>query len=77
MFACFDAVRLYTYSSYSSLFFEHHKRILFCDWVLEYCSVFSFEGVHVTMHSYFTWAWPGLELASHSAVVLCQVNKQC
>ena len=42
---------------YSSLFFEHYNRILLCDWVLELCSVFSFEGVHVTMHSYFTWAW--------------------
>ena len=43
---------------YSSLFFENHNRILLCDWVLEHCSVCSFEGVHVTMHSYFGWAWP-------------------
>jgi len=43
---------------YSSLFFEHYNRILLCDWVLELCSVCLFEGVHVTMDSYFTWAWP-------------------
>jgi len=43
---------------YSSLFFEHYNRILLCDRVLGHCSVCSFEGVHVTMHSYFTWAWP-------------------
>jgi len=43
---------------YSSLCFEHHNRISLCDWVLEHCSVFAFEGVHVTMHSYFTWPWP-------------------
>ena len=41
---------------YSSLFFEHQNRILLCDGVLGHCSVCSFEGVHVTMHSYFTWA---------------------
>ena len=38
--------------SYSSLLFEHYNSILLCDWVLEHCSVCSFEGVHVTMHSY-------------------------
>jgi len=27
------------------------------------CSVCSFEGVHVTMHSHFTLAWPVAELA--------------
>jgi len=43
---------------YSSVFFEHYNRILLCDWVLEKSSVFSFGGVHVTMHSYFTWPWP-------------------
>jgi len=43
---------------YSSLFFKDCNRILHCDWVLEHCSVCSFEGVHVTMHSYFTWPWP-------------------
>jgi len=43
---------------YSSLFFEQYNRILLCDWVLENCGVFSFEDVHVTMHSYFTWPWP-------------------
>ena len=43
---------------YSSLFFEHYNRILLCDWMLGYCSVCSVEGVHVTMPSYFTWAWP-------------------
>jgi len=43
---------------YSSLFFEHYNRLLLCDWVLEHSSVCSFEGVHVTSHSYFTWAWP-------------------
>ena len=51
MVACFDAVRLL----YSSLFFEHYNRISLCGWVLEHRSVCSFEGVHVTMHSYFTW----------------------
>jgi len=51
MVACFDAVRLL----HSSLFFEYCNRILLCDWVLGHRSVYSFEGVHVTMHSYFTW----------------------
>jgi len=41
---------------YSSFFFEHYNRILLCDLVLGHFSVCSFEGVHVTMHSYFTWA---------------------
>jgi len=40
---------------YASLFFEHYNRILLCDLVLGHCSVCSFEGVHVTIHSYFTW----------------------
>jgi len=40
---------------YSALFFEHYNRILLCDWVLDHCSVSPFEGVYVTMHSYFTW----------------------
>jgi len=55
MVACFDAVTLL----YSCFFFEHYNRILLCelcDWVLGHCSVCSFEGMHVTMHSYFTWA---------------------
>jgi len=43
---------------YSSLFFGHYNRILLCEWVLEHCSVCSFEGAHVTMHSYFIWPWP-------------------
>jgi len=30
---------------YSSLFFEHCKRILLCDWLLGHCSACSFEGV--------------------------------
>jgi len=71
MVARFDAVRLFIFS----LFFEHYNRILLCDWVLGHCSVYSFEGVHVTMHSYFAWACPVWEWASHSAVVLHQVNK--
>ena len=41
---------------YSSLFFEQYNRILLCDCVLEHCSVCSFEGVRVKMHSYFTCA---------------------
>ena len=60
---------------YSSIFVEHYNRILRCVWVLGYYSVCSFEGVHVTMHSYFTWVWPVQELVSHSAVMLYQVNK--
>jgi len=60
MVACFNAARLF---------------ILRCGWVLGQGSVCSFEGVHVTMHSYFIWVWPVQGLASHSAVVLYQANK--
>jgi len=56
MVACFDAVRLFTF--FLILWTLQYNRILLCDWVLGHCSVCSFEGVHVTMHSYFTWAWP-------------------
>ena len=52
MVACFDAVRVFIFV------FEHYNRISLCDWALGHCSVCSFEGVHVTMHSYLTWAWP-------------------
>jgi len=43
---------------YSSLFFEHYNCVWLWDWVLRHCSVYSFEDVHVTMHSHFTWPWP-------------------
>jgi len=43
---------------YSTLFFEQYNRILLCDRVLGHCSFFLFEGVHVAMHSHFTWPWP-------------------
>jgi len=62
---------------HSSLFFEHYNCISLCDWVLEHCSVSSLKGVHVILYSYFAWPWPVQELASHSAVVLYQVNKEC
>jgi len=53
MFACFDAVRMYIYFLILGTLYN---RILLCELVLGHCSVCSFEGVHVTMHSYFTWA---------------------
>jgi len=56
MVACFDAVRLYIF--FFILWTLQPYVSLLCDWVLEHCSVCSFEVVHVTMHSYFTWAWP-------------------
>ena len=43
---------------YSSLFFEHYNCVLLCDWVLGHYSVYSFDGVHATMHFYVTWPWP-------------------
>jgi len=52
MVECFDAVRLFVFF----LFFEHYNLMLLCDSVLGHCSVFSFEGVHLTVHSYFIWS---------------------
>ena len=69
--ACFDAVRLFIFFLILRTL-QPHFFVTECS---DNCSVCSFEGVHVTMHSYFTWPWPVWELASHSAVVLHQVNK--
>jgi len=41
MVACFDAVRLFIFVP--TLSFEDYNRILLYDWVLEDCSVCSFE----------------------------------
>jgi len=51
MVACFDAVRLFIFFL---ILWTLYKRILLCDWGLGHCSVCSFEGVHITMHSYFS-----------------------
>jgi len=41
-----------------SIFCEHYNRILLSDWVLGHCNHCWFGDVHITMHSYSTWAWP-------------------
>ena len=50
-----------SHSLYSSLFFEHYNRILFCDWVLGRYSVCCLRTCHTTTHPYFTWPWPRLD----------------
>ena len=65
MAACFDAVRLFIFVLILWILQPH----FLCNWVLGLCSVCSFEGVHVTMHSYFTWAWPGINVPLCSGAV--------
>jgi len=65
MVACFDADRMFIFFLILWTLQPHFLR----NWVLGHCSVCSFEGVHVTMHSYFSWAWPGNSVSLCSSVV--------
>jgi len=53
---------------YSSLFFEHYNRILLSDWVLQHCSVYSFER-HNAFVLYLALTSLGISVPLSSSVV--------
>jgi len=63
MVACFEAVRLFIFVIILWTLQPHFTlwlsaRTLQCLFVRSVHCIAVFEGVHVTMHSYFTWPWP-------------------